>query len=45
VDAAGYIGAMIVAAVIRNLDDLTGLIGMSQRRSTTSGRWRWRCSW
>ena len=26
-----YIGAMIVAAVIRNLDDLTGLIGMSQR--------------
>ena len=26
-----YIGAMIVAAVIRNLDDLTGLVGMSQR--------------
>ncbi len=26
-----YIGAMIVAAVIRNLDDVTGLIGMSQR--------------
>ena len=26
-----YIGAMIVAAVIRNFDDLTGLIGMSQR--------------
>jgi glutamate:Na+ symporter, ESS family len=26
-----YIGAMIVAAVIRNLDDATGLIGMSQR--------------
>jgi ESS family glutamate:Na+ symporter len=25
-----YIGAMIVAAVIRNLDDLTGLIGLSQ---------------
>ena len=26
-----YIGAMIVAAAIRNLDDLTGLIGLSQR--------------
>ena len=26
-----YIGAMIVAAVIRNLDDVTGLVGMSQR--------------
>jgi len=26
-----YIGAMIVAAVIRNLDDWTGAIGMSQR--------------
>ena len=26
-----YIGAMIVAAIIRNLDDATGLIGMSQR--------------
>jgi len=26
-----YIGAMIVAAVIRNFDDMTGLIGMSQR--------------
>jgi ESS family glutamate:Na+ symporter len=26
-----YIGAMIVAAIIRNLDDMTGLIGMSQR--------------
>jgi ESS family glutamate:Na+ symporter len=26
-----YIGAMIVAAAIRNLDDATGLIGMSQR--------------
>jgi ESS family glutamate:Na+ symporter len=26
-----YIGAMIVAAVIRNLDDVTGLIGLSQR--------------
>jgi ESS family glutamate:Na+ symporter len=26
-----YIGAMIVAALIRNFDDLTGLIGMSQR--------------
>jgi ESS family glutamate:Na+ symporter len=26
-----YIGAMLVAAVIRNLDDATGLIGMSQR--------------
>ena len=26
-----YIGAMIVAAIMRNLDDLTGLIGMSQR--------------
>jgi ESS family glutamate:Na+ symporter len=26
-----YIGAMIVAAVIRNLDDATGVIGMSQR--------------
>jgi glutamate:Na+ symporter, ESS family len=26
-----YIGAMIVAAAIRNLDDATGLIGLSQR--------------
>jgi len=26
-----YIGAMIVAAVIRNLDDLAGVIGISQR--------------
>ena len=26
-----YIGAMIVAAIIRNVDDATGLIGMSQR--------------
>ena len=26
-----YIGAMIVAAVIRNVDDVSGLIGMSQR--------------
>jgi ESS family glutamate:Na+ symporter len=26
-----YIGAMLVAAVIRNLDDATGLVGMSQR--------------
>ena len=26
-----YIGAMIVAAVIRNIDDVTGLVGMSQR--------------
>jgi glutamate:Na+ symporter, ESS family len=26
-----YIGAMIVAALIRNLDDVTGLIGLSQR--------------
>lgn len=26
-----YIGAMIVALVIRNLDDLTGLVGLSQR--------------
>jgi ESS family glutamate:Na+ symporter len=26
-----YIGAMIVAAVMRNLDDLTGLVGLSQR--------------
>ncbi len=26
-----YIGAMVVAAIIRNLDDITGLIGMSQR--------------
>jgi ESS family glutamate:Na+ symporter len=26
-----YIGAMIVAAIVRNLDDLTGLVGMSQR--------------
>jgi ESS family glutamate:Na+ symporter len=26
-----YIGAMIVAAVFRNFDDLTGLIGISQR--------------
>ena len=27
----GYIGAMLVAAAIRNLDDLTGSIGLSQR--------------
>jgi ESS family glutamate:Na+ symporter len=26
-----YIGAMIVAAIIRNLDDVSGLVGMSQR--------------
>jgi ESS family glutamate:Na+ symporter len=26
-----YIGAMIVAALIRNLDDVTGIIGLSQR--------------
>jgi ESS family glutamate:Na+ symporter len=26
-----YIGAMIVAAVLRNIDDVTGLVGMSQR--------------
>jgi ESS family glutamate:Na+ symporter len=26
-----YIGAMIVAAIIRNVDDATGLIGLSQR--------------
>jgi len=26
-----YIGAMIVAALIRNLDDRTGIVGMSQR--------------
>jgi ESS family glutamate:Na+ symporter len=26
-----YIGAMLVAAVLRNLDDFTGLIGLSQR--------------
>jgi ESS family glutamate:Na+ symporter len=26
-----YIGAMIVAAVMRNLDDLTGLVGISQQ--------------
>ena len=26
-----YIGAMLVAAVIRNVDDATGLIGLSQR--------------
>jgi ESS family glutamate:Na+ symporter len=26
-----YIGAMLVAAVIRNIDDLTGLFGLSQR--------------
>ena len=26
-----YIGAMLVAAVMRNLDDATGLIGLSQR--------------
>jgi ESS family glutamate:Na+ symporter len=26
-----YIGAMIVAAIIRNIDDATGLIGLSQR--------------
>ena len=27
----GYIGAMLVAAVIRNVDDVTGRIGLSQR--------------
>jgi len=27
----GYIGAMLVAAVLRNLDDLTGAFGLSQR--------------
>jgi glutamate:Na+ symporter, ESS family len=27
----GYIGAMLVAAAIRNLDDATGLVGLSQR--------------
>ena len=27
-----YIGAMLVAALIRNLDDATGLFGLSQRR-------------
>lgn len=27
----GYIGAMLVAAAIRNLDDHTGLVGLSQR--------------
>ena len=26
-----YIGAMLVAAVLRNIDDFTGMIGMSQR--------------
>ena len=26
-----YIGAMLVAAVFRNIDDVTGLVGMSQR--------------
>jgi ESS family glutamate:Na+ symporter len=26
-----YIGAMLVAAIIRNLDDATGAIGLSQR--------------
>jgi ESS family glutamate:Na+ symporter len=26
-----YIGAMLIAAVLRNLDDVTGLIGLSQR--------------
>ena len=26
-----YIGAMLVAAVIRNLDDVTGVVGLSQR--------------
>jgi ESS family glutamate:Na+ symporter len=26
-----YIGAMIIAAIIRNIDDVTGIIGMSQR--------------
>ena len=39
-----YIGAMLVAAVIRNVDDATGLIGLSQRSSTTSAAWRCRCS-
>ena len=27
----GYIGAMIVAAVVRNLDDVSGLVGISER--------------
>ena len=26
-----YIGSMLVAAIIRNIDDVTGLIGLSQR--------------
>jgi glutamate:Na+ symporter, ESS family len=26
-----YIGAMLVAAVLRNIDDFTGIVGMSQR--------------
>ena len=32
-----YIGAMFVAAIIRNLDDLTGLIGLSQKTMDNLG--------
>ncbi|MBW3629101.1 MAG: sodium/glutamate symporter, partial [Gemmatimonadetes bacterium] len=27
----GYIGAMVVAAIVRNIDDATGLVGLPQR--------------
>jgi len=40
-----YIGAMIVAAVIRNADDATGLIGLSQRTIDDVGSVARRCSW
>ena len=40
-----YIGAMIVAAIIRNLDDVTGLIGISQRTIDDLGTSRCRSSW
>jgi glutamate:Na+ symporter, ESS family len=33
----GYIGAMIVAALIRNVDDATGIIGMSHKAMNDIG--------
>ena len=35
-----YIGAMLAAAVIRNVDDATKLVGIRSRSWTTSGTWR-----
>ena len=40
-----YIGAMIVAAIIRNLEDATRIVGLSQRMIDDLGNARWRCSW